>query len=973
MQTACAAHAVTETRFRLLGPLEVTLDGRPAHIGGLLRRGVLALLLVAEGSMVSEDSLIDGLWGERPPQAARNSLQSHVSRLRAALGPEGGRLVREPGGYRLRVGREELDVRRVEALVAQARGSSPAEAVRLLAEAQAAWRGPALADAADLSGLQAERVRLDELRLVTGEELLDARLAAGDHSQVLPDAERAAAEQPLRERRHTLLALALYRCGRHADALDALRRYRARLADGTGLDPSEALTRLEAAILARDPALAAPAREPERPAAAPLFGRERELGRLVDALRHHRLVTVTGVGGVGKTRLALAVTPLVDGDAVVLDLAPLTRPEDVGPALAAVLGVRAGPSQITENAVIEYLGTQRLLLVADNCEHVLNAVRPLLDGIARRAPGVTVLATSREHLGLAAEQVFPLAPLPLPAADEVLRGRSDSPSVQLFADRATRVRPSFTMTADNLLAVAEICRRLDGLPLAIELAAGRVGSLGLADLRDRLDRRLDLLGGRAHDERHRTMRAVVDWSYGLLDDTERAVFAALAVFDGGFDLAAAEQVVGEDGVAHALARLVDASMVVAEDGEGGRLRYRLLDTLRYYGRERLADGSAVRRHTAWVLALVEEARQGLEGPDEAAWVRRIDAELANIRSAWHRAVEDGDLDTQARIVVALSEYALWRSRSELWAWSRRLADDPRLAGSELEVPVLGAASRAAWLQGDRAASRRLASEGLARAGPSPQRWTALENMAVEHLSQGAFGEAQRCWQEAVDTGGSPPGEAETMRSAIALAQVFGGDLAGARATLQAQQRSVDASGCPTVRAWHRYVAGEVALVDRPTEAIALLDEAIRLARTVGAEFIEGVATHALVSGALRLGDRDTALLRLPEVIRHWQRSGSWTQQWTTLRILVELLVDLGAYQEAAVVLGAADHAEEAATVVGADAARLEAIRARLVSDDGYARGAALRRGEVVERALDAISRRWRDAGATRTRPPRGPR
>jgi DNA-binding SARP family transcriptional activator len=410
--------------FRLLGPLEVVVQGRMVAVGGPRPRGLLALLLTA-GGVVSEDGLVDGLWGEEPPASARKTVQSHLSRLRTALGPAGERLVRVPGGYRVEVRAGELDVERVEALRAEARAlreAAPGRAARLLEQALAAWRGPALAELAGLPGLQAERARLDELRLAVGDELLDARLAAGEHHQVLPEAERAAAAEPLRERTQLQLALARYRCGNHAGALEALRRYRDRLADETGLDPTEELTRLEAAILARAPWLDPPSAptHPQpagqgptassavpMPPATPLVGRDQDLERLAGALGRHRLVTVTGVGGVGKTRLALETARrAVEAGrrVVVLELAEIGQADAVAPALAARLGVRPGPELPIQDAIAEYLSTQRLLLVVDNCEHLLDPVARLLDRVARQAPGITVLATSRERLGLDAER-----------------------------------------------------------------------------------------------------------------------------------------------------------------------------------------------------------------------------------------------------------------------------------------------------------------------------------------------------------------------------------------------------------------------------------------------------------------------------------------------------------------------------------------------------------------------------------------
>jgi predicted ATPase/DNA-binding SARP family transcriptional activator len=1034
---------VAEVAFRLLGPLKVTVDGRPVGVGGPRPRGLLALLLTAGGGVVSEDGLVDGLWGDDPPPSARKTVQSHLSRLRAALGPAGDRLRREPGGYRLELRPGELDVGRVEALVArarEARAAAPAQAARLLAEALAVWRGPALAGVEDLPGLAAERVRLDELRLGVADELLDARLAAGEHHQALPEVERAAAAQPLRERTQLLLAVARYRCGRHADALEALRRYRERLAEETGLDPTDELARTEAAILARAawlnppaPASAAPAVDnqehvpsgsatlPHRgaapgagsleaaprglapgagpmkvapatlppPPAAPLVGRELELERLDGELGRHRLVTVTGVGGVGKTRLAMEAARRIHAagrPVVALELAEIGQAEAVAPALAARLGVRPGPAMPVEDAIAEYLSTQRLLLVVDNCEHLLAVVARLLDRIVRQAPQVTVLASSRERLGLDAEQVLPLPPLPLPAGDGPARpGPAQPASVLLFADRARRARPSFQLSAANLDRVGEICRRLDGLPLALELAAGRLNALGLDDLGERLGQ-LDLLARPPAGEggaRHRTLRAVIDWSYRLLDDPERRLFDAVSVFDGGFGLAAAEQVAGADGldpeqVPAALARLVDASMVMADEDpvDGGRLRYRLLETTRHHGRASLAGqaGAAAavfRRHGEWAAAFAEAAEQALRGPEEAAWWRRVDAELPNLRGAWHRALGDGRLEVAARIAVALGEHAYYRGRAEIWTWLRRLADQPALAGSPLAAAVLGEASQAAWFQGDLAAAEALALRGLATAGPAdPGRWRCLEGLATVRNLQAAYCESERRYAEAADAPGCPATRSAALRCAVALPRLFGGDVDGARAIIDAARPAADRTGHATSIAMARYIEGEVALRQDPARAIAPLTEAIALARSVGIWFVNGIAGVALVSAHTRLGDRAAAVGLYPDLVRHWQRSGNWILQWTTLRNLVELLVDLGLHEDAALILGAADAADQSATVTGPDAARLQALQAELAAALGgerlrqaAAQGASLPRAQVVERALETLERAALAVGA----------
>jgi predicted ATPase/DNA-binding SARP family transcriptional activator len=1009
--------AVAAVAFRLLGPVDVTVAGRSAALGGARRRAVLALLLLARGASVSEDALTEALWGDDPPPGARNSLQSQVSRLRCELvrvgGAElGGRLRRGPGGYHLRAESGEVDCRRVEALVAQARASTPAAAVPLLLEALSGWRGPPLHDLTGLpgwqvSGLAAARARFDELEAALRDQLCAARLRAGDHVTALPELEQEVARQPLREGTHRLLALALHRDGRPADALEILRRFRARLRDEVGLDPSAELETLQRQILHQDPVLSAPSTAPTGPARlgswrrphhpTPLVGRADDLVRLASALHEFRLITVTGPGGVGKSRFVAEALARGGGDAagtevVVLELAPLRRRDAVAPALAALLGVRTGTDTRLEHAITAELSTRRMLLVIDNCEHLLADVAGLVKMIAGRAPGVTVLATSRRRLGVDGEQVLPLDPLPVPPVPVPPSARpvpggpdaGGSAAVELFVDRARRVRPGFALTDAVHPLVAELCRRLDGLPLAIELAAGQLGGLGVADLVDRLDDRLDLLAAGecpapdpdgaatgASGARHATLRAVLDWSFSLLAESERRLLEVVSVFDGGFTLVAAERIVDPaapatgGGVARVLTRLVEASLVtVVDDGEG-RLRYQLLETVRTYAAERLASRgvrtATARRHLAWVVHLAESAERGLDGPDEARWVRRLDAEFANIRSAWHFALADGCADRAARISVALAGYAHWQSRSELWAWARTLAAREDLVHGPLGTAVLGAAAQAAYLTGDLGDADRLAAAGLAPLDSDGhrRRWWCTAARYVLASYRTAYGEAEDLARRAAAAPGATPVWRVVLLGCIALARLYRGDISGARTAVGPCQALAASVGAPTGRAWACYVDGEVASVDDPTRAPEALEEAVRTARSVGASFVEGVAAVALLAASTRLHDHRAALRRFPDAVRHWQRSGMRVQQWTTLRILAELLVAVGADEPAAVLLAAAEVAADAPAVVGGDADRLAALQATIRTRIGperagqaAARGASLTGPEVVVFALD---------------------
>lgn len=1014
MTRVSLAPEATEVRFGLLGPLEVSVGGRVLGLGGLRPRTLLAMLLTADSATVSEDAIIEALWGEEPPAGARNSLQSHVSRLRAALSGSGvphlgDRLARQPRGYRFDVAAGELDVQRVDELLDSARASatSPVDRVRLLEAARACWRGPALVDLADApgyvsAGLAASQARFDEMEATVHDELAAARLELGEHLRVLSDLEKWAGRRPDREQTQRLLALALHRSGRTADGLSVLRRFRERLADQTGLDPSAALGALEQRMLAGDPALDAPA-TPTTPsvseaasiapplhdvhqftsALAPFIGREEELANLRATLSTSRLVTVTGPGGVGKTRLVremIAARRRVPGDAspVVLELSSVRQADAVIPALAAQLDVRPGPGREPVDALASYFAGVDVLLVIDNCEHLLATVAGLVHRLLATAPGLRVLATSRMRLGIEGEQVVPLAPLSLALATGAdPDGVEESDAVRLFVDRATRTRPSFALTSSIRPAVVDVCRRLDGLPLAIELAAAQLSALGLADLRDRLDDRLDLLRRLTHgpdEARHATLRSMVASSYSLLDEPAQIVFEQLAVFEGGFTLDATERVVRMDDpdrstaeTVQILRRLVDASLVATNDDGQGRLRYAMLETLRTFARERLQERAglddAAARHRAWVLELVEAVEPTLDGPGEAEGVATLQTEFANIRAAWHGAVEDGDLDLAARVTVALAGFAHWQGNPEVWSWSRHLADVSTLAG-DLRVALHGAAAQAAYLVGDLTEAERHARAGLQAAHEPPprRRWWCLVGLHVLAMYRAGYDEAERLALDAARASDVTGTWSVVLAGNVALARLYGGDAVGARQALDRCRDRLSTAPSTTARAWVLYVEGEIAAVDDPVRAVATLEACIEMASLVGATFVSGVATVGLAAAATRLGDAELALARFPDVIRHWHRIGMWVQQWSTLRNLATLLVDLGRDAPAAMLLAAAEHDDGAAAVTGEGAAQLDELWQTLKSRLGMeelnelSRSArAMSREQVVTFALNTTT------------------
>jgi predicted ATPase len=699
--------------FGILGPLEVRDGSGLVRVPGAKERALLADLLVHAGRVVAADRLVEDLWGERPPGSPANTLQGRVSALRRALGPAGPALVvTRPPGDALEAGPEQLDAGRFERLVAEATALGPDAgpgAARLLAEALALWRGPALAEFADRPWAQAEAVRLEELRLAAREALVELRLAAGGHAGLVGELEGLVGAYPTRERLRGQLMVALYRSGRQADALGVYAETRRVLAEELGIDPSPELQRLQRQVLVQDPALEAAAADRQQPRhnlperLTSLVGREVELREVAKLVEQHRLVTVTGPGGAGKTSLAVAVAERLvarhpDGVWLV-ELAALSDPALLAEVVAAALGLgeavepaMAAPGPAGRLA--GHVADKAMLLVLDNCEHLVGACAELARRLLQAGPGVRVLATSREVLGVPGEVVWPIPPLavPAPAADgaaeagdqaapEVLAGYD---AVRLFVERATSADPGFVLDAASGPVVAELCRRLDGLPLAIELAAARTRALPPVELAVRLEDRFRLLSGGARtlDPRQQTLRATVDWSWDLLEGPDRRLLRRLSVFSGGWTVAAAEAVCGGDGLEGAevldgLFRLVDRSLIVRGTAPA---RFTMLETLRAYGAERLAEAGEAQtlaaRHTAWCLRLAERAAAHRTA---RPWLRRVDADYDNLRAALDRAVAARDHDPALRLAGALGWY-WWTERTI--EGRQRLADVLALADGQ---------------------------------------------------------------------------------------------------------------------------------------------------------------------------------------------------------------------------------------------------------------------------------------------------
>jgi predicted ATPase/DNA-binding SARP family transcriptional activator len=639
-----------KVQFRILGPIEALVDGRSAALGAPKQRALLALLLINRRRVVTAEQLIDGLWGEAPPASALQSLQVYVHGLRRALGGE--RIETAGRGYRVAVGEDELDLDRFERALERGRAALEAsradDAADDLREALAIWRGPALADLPEESRRAADAESLEELRLTALELRYDAELACGRHDAIVADLEKLTAEDPYREKFLQQRLLALYRSGRQADALEVYRRAREVLAEDLGLEPSPALQELERAILRQEPSLAAPepptrSTRPLPVPPTPLVGRRLELAAVSALYRDEgaRLVTLTGPGGTGKTRLALATAQALEPElrdgALFVSLAPVSDPELLVPTIAEALDVREGGRALAEG-VTEHLRERRMLLVLDNFEQLLSAA-PLVGDLLAAAPRLWILATSRAPLRLAAERDYPVPPFETPDAGLPFEALVQSDALRLFAARARAVEPEFELDTQTAADIARVCRRLDGLPLAIELAAARAKLLAPAEILERLEREPNLLpaGPRDAPARQRTLAATIRWSYDLLGPDERLAFARLGVFVGGCTLEAAEVVC--DVTLESLGTLVDNNLLRRRDS-----RLTMLETVRHFAVERLEEtGSAdVRwRHAEWLTELAETmAERTTAGEDAKAWLDQIQPEHDNIRAALTWSLEE---------------------------------------------------------------------------------------------------------------------------------------------------------------------------------------------------------------------------------------------------------------------------------------------------------------------------------------------
>ena len=672
------------------------------------------------------------------------------------------------------------------------------------------------------------------------------------------------------------------------------------------------------------------------------LGREDAVAAVTAVLKTVRVVTVVGAGGVGKTRLALQVAaevlPHYTHGAWLCELAPLADPDAIAHSIADVLSVPQTAGMTVDESLVEALRTRQLLLVVDNCEHLLEPAGRLLESIVHNCSDVAVLATSREALGVDGERIWPLRSLELPQSDGVadLLSVEQSPAVRLFVDRARAMRPTFELTSGNAGAVVDICRRLDGVPLAIELAAARIGSLSPADIAARLDERFRLLvgGRRMAVERHRTLRAAVEWSYDLLTEPGQRLFDRLSVFAGGCSLDAIEAVCSDewlsrDAIFDLVASLVAKSLLMAEETEES-VRYSVLETLRRFGAERLQGSGQVEtvrsRHTSFFAALAEAEGLGMQGVDEARCVARLNAERDNLRSAHRWAVSTGDASSALTIVAPLHQYAMWHVRPEIFTWAAESINVPDAAGHPLLPAACAMAGFGAWFAGDFATARQLAERGLAeerRTGVLPALLPSnlyANILQFEGAAEAALPHFELCVACADERG--DPFELAIAVSELAVGLTVAGAAPRAWPFAERGVRTARESGSPTAIGWAFYAFAESLMDADPQRALDLFDEAAAAAGSTGATFIVGVSVLSATTLRGRVGEPSDALAGYRDLIDRWQWAGNWAQQWITLRNLVELLARLGRHEPAAVLFGAVEASPVPPPGAGAEADRL---------------------------------------------------
>jgi predicted ATPase/DNA-binding SARP family transcriptional activator len=949
----------------LLGPVEVHLDGVPVTPTSVAQRVVLAALALSPGRPVGAEHLVEALWPGEAPANPTGNLQTYVSRLRRVVGGE--RITRGTAGYQLHVAEDQVDIGRAEALVADAlahREDDPVHAAELMGEALAFWRGDPLSDLTDPLAFAPTIARLsawrDQLRL----EWFQLRLRAGQAVQALPALQEAVLDHPMSEEFHLLLMRALHQTGRTPEALRIAEGFRRRLVEETGLDPSPAFAELQGRVLADDPGLRAAPPPITRPPASPrrrapsdrFVGRRTDMDRLTRALRTHRAVSVIGPGGIGKTRLVLELLDRSGGgdDRFLVELGAVSAEGEVGVFVASALGLQAAPDGVAA-AIAGRLGAGPALLVLDNCEHVRRPVCDLMSELLARCPELRVLATSRQRLGLANEQVIRLGPL---STDE---------QVELFCARAALLRDDFDESEPSRLVVADICRVLDGLPLAVELAARRESVFGLSQLRDRLSAGLEILDPARGADRSTAVTATVEWSYRLIDPDAQRLFDRLSVCRGGFPLAALDHLAppGLDNPAALLAELVEASLIVA-DPTGDAPRFRMLEMMRHVGIGHLSADELERAHDAhanWALSVARtvDDRQRRRAPDTLPLLRQ---ESGSIREAlawltdtsrWDRAAELG-----IRVVVPVADdpdLALLAQLGRLEAAHAELVDDPATAAR-----CAVAAGATAWFGGDATRADRLLVAALVSLETGhPERWIAQLLFLWNRMFLGDPASVEDEVAALLVDPHAPTWARANGVCCMAMVHLFAGDRGTAERWMRHHRELVaevaDLDGLVAC------TYGELAAEPDPARALAWFDRAQQQCEAHGQTYNGEVAAVGRTAVLIRLGHHPEAVDACHRLITSVWRMGMWPQTWTAMRLAAELLIALGDLETAAILLTAAGIDRLAPVVLGPHVERQAELWAQIQNglddarlSDARTRGTLGGRAEMVRLALSALER-----------------
>jgi predicted ATPase/DNA-binding SARP family transcriptional activator len=953
----------------VLGPLELRdADTTVVRLGSARLRRLVAALALHAPAAVAAEVLLDLVWGADSLADRAGTLQTSVSRLRRAL-PSGIEVATQGRSYRLVTPHQGIDALVFVAHIgAAAHASSPTARIERLGAALALWRGRPYGEL-DHPVVDVEVVRLEQLHATAQEQLGAALLDAGRAGEAVAQLQAVVAAEPVREGAVGALMRALVAAGRPAEALGAFARLRAVLAEQLGLDPSAELQDVHERVLRGDlhpppqpppPTAGAAARVRLGVPVSSFVGRDGEVRRVAALLAVQRIVTLVGPGGVGKSRLAghaaATIQDRYDDGVLVVDLSAARSESLAATVAAALLLVSPDPSRLVDR-IVEVLAARRQLLLFDNCEHVADAVAALVEAVAAGTSFVDVLCTSREALRADGEHVVAVAPLPTGGA------------VALLTDRIRAADPSAVLPPGGEL-LEQICDRLDGLPLALELAAARMPALGLDGLLAALEEPLDALGRgrRTAAPRHRSLREVVEWSFRLLDTPQRELFTQVAVFAGAVEVSAITAVCGAAGP---LPDLVDRSLVVRHDT--APVTYGMLETLRVFGRERLAadpDAAGLRaRHTAWVATLVADTGAARCRPDEADALRRFDMHLTEVRRAHDHLCAVGGAEELLRMSLVLAELGFQQAREDLTQMADRavaVVDPMKEAGTHPPLPrVLGMTAHSLWQRGDLDGAERRCETALemARAQGKPESSRdALEALANVVVFRGELDSARELATRAHDLAEAVGDLPLLLMSHCDLTMwaAYAGDGHAAAEHERRAAALATALGSPTALAWAAYASGERRAESADSDAAVHLERAAELAGQAGATFVATLARHTLLTTTARAGHTE-ALPQFRALLDTWHGMGAWTQLWIAIRALIETLTRIDRHRDAATLLGALHAHPRAAAPSGTDADRLrhaEALARQHLNaefDVLFARGAALDDSAVIAVARRAVS------------------